>query len=95
MVLYMSLAGAQIPYGDCNQWIYLDFASVSDGLWGRLNVQIASRSWLQRIFALFLPEVTCRRTGFRLVYQTVWQDYARLRAGCGEPGPAVLTVCYD
>ena len=35
MVLYMSLAGAQVPYGDCNQWIYLDFASVSDGLWGR------------------------------------------------------------
>lgn len=35
MLLYMSLAGPQVPYGHCHQLIYLDFASVSDGLWGR------------------------------------------------------------
>ena len=35
MLLYMGLAGPQVPYGDCRQLIYLDFASVSDGLWGR------------------------------------------------------------
>ena len=35
MLLYMSLAGPQVPYGDCHQLIYLDFASVSDGLRGR------------------------------------------------------------
>ena len=35
MLLYMSLAGPQVPYGDYHQLIYFDFASVSDDLWGR------------------------------------------------------------